>query len=163
MDYFDFAQAEFLDPADWSLASYSHHPIDDLEPLPDHSSSYRDAALECLGILKSADAFVSQARDTRFAWVVVALVLGLDSVAGMSHAKIARQLSISELCLRRAVARFTKFANLDSFVGSDSFNSNGSTLSGNAYVKLRIDEFSFRLTMGPNFLRSTSSSLRRHS
>jgi hypothetical protein len=122
---FSFDEPEFCDPADWNLASYTAHPIDLIEPLPDYRTSYRDAALECLGILAAIDLFVSQAQDTRRAWVVVALVLGLDSVAGMSHAKIARQLGISELCLRRAVARFTKFANLDSFVGSDSFNQTG--------------------------------------
>jgi hypothetical protein len=57
---FSFDEPEFLDPADWNLASYLHHPVDDLEPLPDHSTSYRDAALECMKILRSVDAFMSR-------------------------------------------------------------------------------------------------------
>ena len=30
---------EFQDPAEWSQASYSHHPIDDLEPIQEDSSN----------------------------------------------------------------------------------------------------------------------------
>jgi len=46
MEYFN--EAEFLDPADWNAASYNAHPIDSIEPLPDHHTEYRDAALECI-------------------------------------------------------------------------------------------------------------------
>jgi hypothetical protein len=43
---------EFHDPADWNPAGYTADPkIDSIEPLPDHSTSCRDAALACLRIL----------------------------------------------------------------------------------------------------------------
>jgi len=37
MEYFN--EPEFLDPADWNAASYNAHPIDSIEPLPDHHLS----------------------------------------------------------------------------------------------------------------------------
>ena len=43
MEYFN--EPEFQDPASWDVASYTHHPVDDLEPLPDHHTAYRDAGL----------------------------------------------------------------------------------------------------------------------
>jgi hypothetical protein len=63
MDYFD--ESKFLDPSDWNCASYNAHPIDSIEPLPDHSSSYRDAALECMKILRSVDVFMSHRSAAR--------------------------------------------------------------------------------------------------
>jgi hypothetical protein len=43
------------DPAEWNLASYSDHPVDSLEPLPEHAAPYRDAALNHLRILWAID------------------------------------------------------------------------------------------------------------
>src|SRR5258707_3616585 len=109
MEYFN--EPEFLDPADWNIASYNAHPIDQIEPLPDHSTSYRDAALECMKILRSVDVFMSRATDPRLAWVAVASAIGLNSTAGLSQAQIGRQLGVSELSVRRATAKFTKLSN----------------------------------------------------
>jgi hypothetical protein len=110
---FSFDEPEFCDPADWNLASYTAHPIDSIEPLPDHSSLYRDAALECMKILRSVDVFMSRSTDPRLAWVAVASAIGLSSTAGLSEAEIGRQIGLSELRVRRATAKFTKLANLD--------------------------------------------------
>jgi hypothetical protein len=112
MDYF-FDEPEFLDPASWNAASYTHHPVDDLEPIPDHSSSYRDAALECLRILASVDSFMSRARDPRLAWTAVSGVIGLTSTSKLTEAEIGRQLGVTELSVHRAMAKFVKLANLD--------------------------------------------------
>ena len=111
MEYFN--EPEFQDPADWNIASYTAHPVDQIEPLPDHSSSYRDAALECLRILGSVDRFMSRARDSRLAWTAIASAIGLNSTAGLNEAKIARQLGVSEHRLHRAMNKFTRLANLD--------------------------------------------------
>jgi hypothetical protein len=111
MEYFN--EPEFLDPADWNAASYNAHPIDSIEPLPDHSSLYRDAALECMQILRCVDAFMSRARDSRLAWTAIASAIGLNSTAGLNEAKIAEQLGVTELSVRRARAKFTRLANLD--------------------------------------------------
>jgi hypothetical protein len=110
---FSFAEPEFLDPADWNAASYNAHPIDSIEPLPDHHSEYRDAALECLKILRSVDSFMSQERDPRLAWVAVSCTLELTSTSKLTEAEIARQIGVSELSVRRAMNKFTKLANLD--------------------------------------------------
>jgi hypothetical protein len=112
MDY-SFDEPEFCDPADWNLASYTHHPVDDLEPLPDHSTSYRDAALECLRILASVDRFMSRATDPRLAWVAVSCTLELTSTSKLTEAEIARQIGVSEQSVRRAMNKFMRLANLD--------------------------------------------------
>jgi len=110
---FSFAEPEFLDPADWNAASYNAHPIDSIEPLPDHHTAYRDAALECMKILRSVDAFMSQERDTRLAWIAVSCTLELTSTSKLTETEIARQIDVSELRVRRAVTKFTRLANLD--------------------------------------------------
>src|SRR5438105_1443006 len=113
MEYFN--EPEFLDPSDWNIASYNAHPIDQIEPLPDHSSSYRDAALECMKILRSVDVFISRARDSRLAWTAVSSAIGLTSTNGLAEREIARQLGVTEQALRRSVGKFVRSADLDSF------------------------------------------------
>ena len=115
MEYFN--EPEFQDPADWDIASYTAHPIDSIEPLPDHHSEYRDAALECMKILRSVDAFMSQERDTRLAWIAVSCTLELTSTSKLTEAEIARQIGVSELRVRRAVTKFTRLADSDSAGG----------------------------------------------
>jgi hypothetical protein len=107
---FSFDEPEFCDPADWNLASYTAHPIDSIEPLPDYSTSYRDAALECMKILRSVDVFMSRATDPRLAWTTVSIAIGLSSTAGLSEAEIGRQIGVSAARMRRAVG---EFMNLD--------------------------------------------------
>src|ERR1700730_14246121 len=109
----DFFEPEFQDPADWNAARYTHHPVDDLEPIPDHSTSYRDTALQCLGILAAVDSFMSRATDPRLAWTAVSSVIGLTSTSKLTEAEIGRQLGVSEHRLHRAMNKFTKLANLD--------------------------------------------------
>jgi hypothetical protein len=111
MEYFN--EPEFQDPADWNLASYTAHPIDSIEPLPDHSSSYRDAALECMKILRSVDAFMSRATDPRLAWVAISCTLELTSTSKLTESEIARQLGVTEHRLHRPMNKFTRLANLD--------------------------------------------------
>jgi hypothetical protein len=115
MEYFN--EPEFQDPADWNAASYNAHPIDSIEPLPDHSSSYRDAALEYMKILRSVDVFMARATDPRLAWTTVSHTIGLASTQGLSETQIAHQLGVTELSVRRAMGKFTKLANLDSAGG----------------------------------------------
>jgi len=120
MDYFP-DEPKFLDPSDWNIASYNAHPVDQIEPLPDHSSSYRDAALECMKILRSVDVFMSRATDPRLAWVAVSCTLELTSTSKLTEAEIARQIGVSEQSVRRAMAKFTKIANLDPAGGLRAF------------------------------------------
>ena len=115
MEYFN--EPEFLDPADWNLASYTHHPVDEIEPLPDYSSSYRDAALECMKILRSVDVFMARATDPRLAWIAISCTLELTSTNKLTEAEIARQIGVSEQSVRRAVTKFTRLADIDSSGG----------------------------------------------
>src|ERR1700730_17397313 len=109
----DFFEPEFQDLAYWNAASYTHNPVDDLEPIPDHSTSYRDTALQCLGILAAVDSFMSRATDPRVAWTAVSSVIGLTSSSKLTEAQIGRQRGASELSVRGAMAKFTKIANID--------------------------------------------------
>ena len=127
MEYFN--EPEFQDPASWNAASYNAHPVDELEPLPDHSTSYRDAALECMKILRSVDAFMSRATDPRLAWVAISCTLELTSTSKLTEAEIARQIGVSEQSVRRAMNKFMRLANLDPARGL--FRSNGSALKEN--------------------------------
>jgi len=113
MDHFDFAQPEFHDPADWDVASYTHHPVEDLEPIPDGSTPYRAAALQCIQILACVDVFMSRTADPRLAWTAVSCAIGLTSTHGLTHAEIGRQLGVTEQSVRRAMNKFMRLANLD--------------------------------------------------
>jgi hypothetical protein len=132
MDYF-YDEPKFLNPSDWNIASYNAHPVDSIEPVPDYSTSYRDAALECMKILRSVDAFMSQATDPRLAWVAVSCTLELTLTSKLTEAEIARQIGVSELRVRRAVGKFTRLANLDPSGGLRPLgrSNGGPALNGN--------------------------------
>src|SRR5258708_33214105 len=98
MEYFN--EPEFQDPADWNAASYNAHPIDSIEPLPDHHSEYRDAALECMKTLRTVDVFMSRSTDPRLACVAVASAIGLNSTAGLSQAQDGRRLCPTDQSVR---------------------------------------------------------------
>jgi len=40
----------------------THHPVDDLEPIPDGPTPYRTAAIECMQILASVELFNDAGR-----------------------------------------------------------------------------------------------------
>jgi hypothetical protein len=64
---------EYVDPATWSPNSYWHHPVEDIEPLPDDKpNSYREAALQYMEVLANVDIFMTKTKDPRLAWVSVA-------------------------------------------------------------------------------------------
>jgi hypothetical protein len=83
------------DPAEWNTASYSDHPIDTLEPLPDCPNAFRAAAIGYLKVLSAMDDFLTDADDPRAGWIAVAIVLKLTSVRGLTVADIAHQLGCS--------------------------------------------------------------------
>jgi hypothetical protein len=93
---------ETNDPATWDAASYSVHPVDSLEPLPDVVSDYREAALHFCRIMFCVDEFITTAPDARFAVIVVAVALDWPSVRGMTAASIAEQLGCSPATITRA-------------------------------------------------------------
>jgi hypothetical protein len=104
---------DFDDPATWDAASYSAHPIDSIEPLSDEPNPYREAALHHLGLIYSIDEYLTEAKDARFAAIVVAIVLGWPSTRGLTVPEIAGQLGVSVLTISRACAGFREMAGLD--------------------------------------------------
>jgi hypothetical protein len=105
---------DFDDPATWDRASYTAHPIDEIEPLPDTSSDYRQAAIFHLRLMYAVDDFVTAAPDSRVAVVAVAVVLGWPSARGLSVGNIADQFGCSPSTLTRSIARFKTLAAPDS-------------------------------------------------
>jgi hypothetical protein len=85
---------DFDDPSEWAKASYEHHPCDDFEPLPDVPNPYRRAALHHLGLMYSVDQFLTEAKDARFAVIVVAIVLGWPSTPGLYRHRNCRPIGM---------------------------------------------------------------------
>jgi hypothetical protein len=109
-----------IDAAEWGSASYNRHPCDDLEPMDDAASPYREAALGCLKVLHAMDEFLTAANDKRAGWIAVAVVLNLTSTRGLSVADIAHQLGCSATTINRYTAKFASMINDDGlqFIGS---------------------------------------------
>jgi hypothetical protein len=112
---------DFDDPATWDAASYSAHPVDSIEPLPDAPNDYRAAAIYHLQLMFAVDAFVTAAPDSRVAIVAVAVVLGWPSARGLTAASIAEQLGCSPSTLTRSIARFKTMAGLGVSAGGVRF------------------------------------------
>jgi hypothetical protein len=98
--------SDFDDPATWDAASYSAHPVDSIEPLPDAPNDYRAAALYHLQLMYAVDEFLTAAEDSRLAVVAVAVVLKWPSARGFTLGNIADQLGCSPSTLTRSIARF---------------------------------------------------------
>src|SRR5207302_1215293 len=84
-----------LDLGLMAAASYRYHPVSDLEPVAAEASSYRDAALECMKILRSVEVFMSRTADPRLAWVAVSCTIGLTSTSKLTEAEVARQIGVT--------------------------------------------------------------------
>jgi hypothetical protein len=103
---------DFDDPAAWNRASYSAHPIDEIEPLPDPVNGYRQASKHYLNLMFAVDVFITAATDSRLAVVAVAVALGWPSAKGLTLANVADQLGCSLSTLTRSIARFKAIAGL---------------------------------------------------
>jgi len=119
-----------LDPAGWNRASYSAHPIDEIEPICDAPNPYRQAALHHLQLMYAVDEFITAAPDARLAVVAVAIVLGWPSTRGLSVPAIAEQLGVSTSTMGRACARFREMAGLGVSAGGVRFVGNGAGSNG---------------------------------
>jgi len=108
------------DCADWNLASYNHHPCDDLEPLPDNPSEYREASTKLMRVLYCWDTFVSCSRDARLASIQVSIALGLYSTQGRTITDISAELGITKQALSRGVVRFLRMSGLSPAFGLKS-------------------------------------------
>jgi hypothetical protein len=82
--------SESNDPATWDAASYSAHPVDSLEPLPDAPNDYRQAAIFHLRLMYVVDGFITAAPDARVAVVAVATVLGWPSARRLERRRHRR-------------------------------------------------------------------------
>jgi hypothetical protein len=100
----------FNDPGEWAKASYYDDPINSIEPLPDTSSDYRQAALFHLQLMLAVDEFITAAEDARLAIVAVSVCLGWPSTRSLSISNIAEQLGCTPATLTRSITRFKTLA-----------------------------------------------------
>ena len=133
------AGADFDDPASWQKTSYSHHPCDDFEPLPDVVNGYRQAAIYHLRLIYAVDEFITAAPDARVAVVAVAVVLGWPSARGLSVGDIADQLGCSLSTLTRSIARFKTLAGLGVSAGGVRFIRPGAGSNGDKPAAVQSD------------------------
>jgi hypothetical protein len=82
------SDSDFNDPAGWNKAAYFDDPIDSIEPLPDISNPYREAAIYHLQLMYAVDQFLETAPDAQVAVVAVAVVLGWPSARGFTLGNI---------------------------------------------------------------------------
>jgi hypothetical protein len=93
---------KFSDIADSDLASYTAHPIDELEPLLDDPDPYQAASLDHLRVLLAIDAYMMDSENPRLAWITVAITFDLTSTRGLSVTEIAGQMGVSPQASRQA-------------------------------------------------------------
>ena len=105
---------KFSDIADSDLASYTAHPIDTIEPLPEVQSDYRTAAKTYMATLKVIDTYITDSENPRLAWIVIALTFDLTSVRGWTEVQIANHLGVSPSALRCATAKLREMVGIDS-------------------------------------------------
>jgi hypothetical protein len=110
----------FNDPASWNKSSYEAHPVDELEPLPNNPSDYREISLRFLHVAYCWDTFVSCSRDARLASIQVSIALGLYSTRGRTVTDIAEELGITKQALSRGVAKFLRMSGLPGAFGLKS-------------------------------------------
>jgi hypothetical protein len=108
------------DPADWNRASYSAHPVDDLEPLTINPSDYREASLHFVRIMFCVDTFIAASRDARLASIQVSIALGWPSTRGKTETSIAADLEITKQALSRGVAKFLRMTRIEPAFGLKS-------------------------------------------
>jgi hypothetical protein len=123
------------DPAGWSRASYSAHPIDSIEPLSDEPNPYRAAAIHYLGIMFAVDEYITAAPDARLAVVAVSVVLQWPSTRGMTAADIVAQTGCTPAALTRSMTKFRELAGLAG--GGVRFIGNGAESNGDKPAAVR--------------------------
>ena len=113
---------QFNDAADFDLASYEHHPVEDLEPLPEWPSGteLRRACIKLMCVLESIDTFMNSGHAVPTRWIQVSIALGLHSTAGMTETEIAGKLGISRQAVSRGTVQFLRMVQLPPSFGLKS-------------------------------------------
>jgi hypothetical protein len=107
------------DPASWDLASYSHHPQEDLEPIEPTASEYRACALQMLSVLRGIDVFMCQTHTRRSGrkWTAVSLALGLASTSGRTETELAEEGGVCRAAVSKDVIRVLELTGLEPAFG----------------------------------------------
>ena len=99
---------------------FNHHPIDDIEPEPQISEAYRDAALRLVLVLEIAYDFVVQSDRPRMAMQQVGIALGLPSALRASETELALLNQVTRQDFSKGVTRFLRVSQLPPALGIKS-------------------------------------------
>lgn len=103
-------------------SSYSHHPVDDLEPV-DSGSEYREAAIKSLAFLRGVIQYLHDAKTDRERGVrlwAISLALGHPATGGRSQAAVASALGVTRAALSKHIVTFERGHNLPPAFGQKS-------------------------------------------
>jgi hypothetical protein len=96
------------DPADWKAASYSHHPVDDMEPLNPASTDYQICSRHFRGKMNLIDKVMCPfgiTPKTPRSWVAVSFVFALDSTKFHTETSVALIYGITRAAVSKDVVR----------------------------------------------------------
>lgn len=105
------------DPAGWNLASYHHHPMDDMEPLEDQDpmEEYKLALEFSARILH----LVNQSEDPKRTTYELFFAIGRDAELGITETQIAKRYGISKQAFSKGVGECRKLLGLPSLQRSE--------------------------------------------
>jgi hypothetical protein len=99
------------DPADWTVASYWRHPVDDLEPETAQPGAFRQTCISFLKVLFEIDSKMASAKDARLAWVQISIALNLLSTRDKTEAQIAHELGVNRQALSRGIKKILQMSS----------------------------------------------------
>jgi hypothetical protein len=91
---------------------YHHHPVDDLEPQPEQSEAFRDAALRLIPILEIIYYFVNNSSRPRTAIQQVDVALGIPAALAHSEHEFALINQVTRQDFSKGVVKFLRMAQL---------------------------------------------------
>lgn len=98
-------EVSFKDPAQYRDASYSRHPMEDIEPII-NGSDYREASKRFLFIITRSIQFIEGSDQKNVAVWQVAYALGLPMCAGRSMTQKARDLGLTRSSISKGAVKF---------------------------------------------------------
>jgi hypothetical protein len=91
---------------------FHHHPVEDIEPLLERVSSYREAALKFKSVMEVAYHFVVTSDRPRMAMQQVGIALGLPTALKSSESELALLNQVTRQDFSKGVTKFLRMSQL---------------------------------------------------
>jgi len=106
----------FQDVADSPMASYSRHPVEDIEPEEvklDRRAELREMAWRATEVIQHVIGYIDQADNPKVALWQVAYALGLSMCEGISMQRTADKFRVTRAHISGGAVRICKRLNLE--------------------------------------------------